>query len=171
MRIYVGFIVILFSFFLLPSFVGASYILPYPSYMPGNKLYKVSKVIEKFEKWWYWGSISHIKYNMKLADKYLVEAKTLFEYKQYLLALEAIRGSDTYVTSVPLFIRQSREEKKDVRELELLYESELRVHKQVIQKLLDELPGQFTWTPEKAEATVLNIHDELSRSLELRSFK
>src|SRR5258706_14601839 len=142
------FVLFCFIYFFVAIPVRAEYVLPYPSYMPGNKLYKVSKIIEIFEKWWYWGSISQTKYYMQLADKYLVEAKTLFEYKQYLLALEALHKSDMYINKVPFFIHKAQGEQKDISELELSYKAELAVQREALQKLVSELPVEFTWTPE-----------------------
>src|SRR5438876_8559854 len=120
MRRVMSYVLCAFILFTPLCTVHADYVLPYPSFMPGNKFYKISKIIETFEKWWYWGSIGQTKYNMQLADKYLVEAKTLFEYKQYFLALKALRQSDAYISKVPLFINQARNEKKDAKGLELV---------------------------------------------------
>jgi len=74
--------------------VRAEYVLPYPSAMPGNKLYRIMRIIDELKKPLYFGSITRYKYHLSLADKYLVEAKTLFEYKQYLLAVDALERSD-----------------------------------------------------------------------------
>src|SRR3989344_6985672 len=75
-------------------FAQSDYVLPYPSQMPGNKFYTINQVIEKVSYFWYFGSFGQFKYNLKKADKYLVEAKTLFEYKQFLLGYQALKKSD-----------------------------------------------------------------------------
>ena len=92
------FLLILFVAF--PSSVFADYTLPYPSYMPGNKLYKASRLFDELQKYWHWGNIASVKYRLKIADKYLVEAKVLFEYKQYVLALDALERSDMHIKSL-----------------------------------------------------------------------
>ena len=92
------FLIILFVFSIIPQplFAEASYVLPYPSAMPGSKFYKLHQLFEKFEKYWYFGNFSNFHYNLKYSDKYLVEAKTLFEYKQYLLAYQALKKSNSF---------------------------------------------------------------------------
>src|SRR3989344_2434627 len=86
--------VIFLLVFVLVSRVEAAYVLPYPSYMPGNKLYTFSRFFDEVGRIWNFGSIASTKYALHLSDKYLVEAKTLFEYQQYLLALDALQRSD-----------------------------------------------------------------------------
>jgi len=75
------------------SLIHAEYVLPYPSYMPGNKIYRVSRVVDKIKKYWYFGNIAQIKYHLALADKYLVEAKTLMEYDQLQMPDKDIKKS------------------------------------------------------------------------------
>lgn len=150
------------------SFVFAAYVLPYPSYMPGNKLYAVSKIADRLESWWYWGAISKTKYHMKLADKYLVESKTLFEYKQYMLAINALRESDEHITQIPAYIALGKSQGKNMTEVELSFSTEKIVHREVLQKLKTELPSTFVWTPEKEVPTTLDIEGLLLRALTLR---
>lgn len=155
--------------FFVSTPVFADYVLPYPSYMPGNKLYTISKILEKAEAFWYWGAIGQTKYHMALADKYLVEAKTLFEYKQYILAVAALRESDRYISKVPFDIAWGGQMGKDMSGFEALYKAEREVHRGVLSGLLTTLPAIFVWTPEKAPATTLHIADLLNTSLRLRS--
>ena len=74
-------------------FAESQYVLPYPSAMPGSFLYKLNLVQEEILRYWYFGDFGQFKYNLGLSDKYLVEAKTLFEYKQYLLAISPSKWS------------------------------------------------------------------------------
>jgi len=83
---------------------ASSYILPYPSYMPGNKLYRISRFIDSISRYWYWGNLSNIKYHQKLSDKYLVEAKVLFDYGQYFLGVEALKRSNEEIKLVRPYI-------------------------------------------------------------------
>jgi hypothetical protein len=146
----------------------ADYVLPYPSYMPGNRLYAASKIAERLKSWWYWGSIGQTKYHMNLADKYLVEAKTLFEYKQYMLAINALRTSDEHIVQVPLYIARGKTEGENMDQFEKLFSSEKNTHLEVLVKLKSELPKTFIWTPEKAIPTTLDIEGLLSRAITLR---
>src|SRR5450759_5012191 len=91
--------IVFFSFLLSlvfshSSLVYADYVLPYPSYMPGSSLYKVSRVVDLLKFYWSWGNIAQIKYHLALSDKYLIEAKTLMEYKQFLLGTDDLRRYD-----------------------------------------------------------------------------
>jgi len=134
-------------FFALRVVVYADYLLPYPSYMPGNTLYKVSRIIDELKKYWFWGNIASSKYHQGLSDKYLVEAKTLFEYKQYPLALDALARSDEHF------------QKKE----------SAGVHRELLLKLLNELPQTYIWQEERQEPVTLAIGDALHRSIQIRN--
>ncbi len=144
----------LFIFFLSVAVPArADYVLPYPSYMPGNKLYRITRIIDVLENYWYFGNIAQQKYHSKLADKYLVEAKTLFEYKQYLLAVDALMRSDAQFRQLPKNAAVREEAKKHIETLE---------------ELIQTVPPQFSWSPEKAAATQLKLKDLLTASITLR---
>ena len=134
----VGFLLLVALAF--PSRVRAEYVLPYPSYLPGNKLYHLSRFWDATKKWWYFGSISSLKYHLQLADKYLVEAKTLFEYKQYLLGRDALLRSNSQFQILPKFITDAAIEGKDIKIWQNLVEEAGAKHIDVMEKLLRELP-------------------------------
>lgn len=142
--------------------VRAEYVLPYPSYMPGNKFYRVSRFIDRIKKPFYFGNISSYKYHLSLADKYLVEAKTLFEYKQYLLAIDALTRSDAEF---------AKAENKDVRNFETQLQEAAVAHQMVLKRLQEELPEQFLWTPEKDNPTSLPLKDLINTSITLRTLR
>ncbi len=152
----------------IPQIVRADYMLPYPSYMPGNKLYTVSKIVDALNGWWHWGSIGQLKYHMNLADKYLVEAKTLFEYKQYVLALDALARSDKHIALVPRYIELINNEQKESNNFESLFREELDVHARTLSNLQSTLPKEFIWTPEKKPAQTLPLFEILSSAMQLR---
>ncbi len=85
----IGLVSILFfllSLFLpLSSFAQSDYVLPYPSSMPGSIYYKLHLAWESVIEYWNFGDFGQFIYNLKQFNKYVVEAKTLFEYIQYLL--------------------------------------------------------------------------------------
>ncbi len=160
---------LLATFYLLPvGSVFADYVLPYPSYMPGNKMYTVSRMIDKIKKYWYWGSIGGMKYHLSLSDKYLVEAKTLFEYKQYLLAADALLRSNKEFQEVPRFLVQAKDEGKDTSVLEQTVKDAGNVHISVLEVLKAQLPAEFTWTPEKTAPTILPISTLIDTSIKIR---
>ena len=98
MKNFIG-IFILFSLILLypqQAFAKSDYVLPYPSLMPGSKLYILQEIKNTVLQYWYFGNFGQFTYALKQSDKFLVEAKTLFEYDQYLLADEALKKSDYF---------------------------------------------------------------------------
>ncbi len=157
-----------YSLLLFVPPVRADYVLPYPSYMPGNKLYRVSRVLDSLKRYWYFGSIASFRYHLGLADKYLVEAKTLFEYKQYALAVDALKRSDVHVTLLPTYHKRAVQEGKDVSLLTVKLQDAMAVHGEVINRLIIELPEEFHWTPEKEEPTLLPIRKILAESIAIR---
>ncbi len=162
------YILLLFVFFIPFTFVRAEYVLPYPGVMPGNKIYKVSRIIDKFQYYWHWGSIARTRYYMGISDKYLVEAKTLFEYKQYLLAVDALNRSNLAWVQISPSIRSADNEGKDVAYMKHEFNDEAVIHQQVITNLATQLPEKFTWSPEKGQSTELQLKQLLETSISLR---
>lgn len=154
-------------FFITPL-VHAEYVLPYPSVMPGSKAYILSKVFDRAKNYWSFGSIAQSKYHMALADKYLVQAKTLFEYKQYLLALAALNMSDSEITKLPSFVSDGRSEKKDMSLISTVMREEMLVHENLLVRLKTDVPETFIWSPERVASSMLPIHAKIDASVELR---
>jgi len=164
-------IIIIISFIILSFFVishssqiQASYVLSYPSFMPGNKLYKISRIVDQLNNWWYFGNIAQIKYHLGLSDKYLVEAKTLFEYKQYLLGVDALKRSTKQFQTLPLFVKQGISENKNMNSLISTISEAVVIHRSVLQEMKISCPEIFEWVPEKRAATELKLHDELDKA-------
>lgn len=103
-----------------------------------------------------------------MADKYLVEAKTLFEYKQYLLAFDALERSDNEIVTLSRQVQRGIEEKKNMSRIVSSIKEEMLAHEMVLTKLQEEMPPVFTWTPEREASTVLVIYDRLMESIKLR---
>ena len=163
-------IALLFLIFFPPHvFAESDYVLPYPSSMPGNKLYLVEQLKDKFMQYWYFGNFGQCVYNLGQADKYLVEAKTLFEYKQYLLANQALQKSDYYFQRAPFFLENARKENKNISVQKTVFHDAARKHIEVLQKAESELPENFIWTPEKSSPTALHIKQIISKSIKIRT--
>lgn len=159
---------LLFSNFPRSLAAESSYVLPYPSAMPGSKIYKANLLWEQISRYWYFGNFGQFRYNFKFSDKYLVEAKTLFEYKQYLLAYKALKKSDNYFQNINQnLINAQKENKNIVQEQKLLKEGALK-HIDELSLIKKRTPENFTWRPEKSAPTILNIHDEINNSIEVR---
>lgn len=145
------YILLFFVYFAFVSQIFA-YTLPYPSYMPGHKFYKISRLLDKAKSWWYWGTLGQRKYHSALSDKYLVEAKTLFEYQQYLLAVDALKRSNEHLMLISL---RSNEQ--------------MKAHVDILYQLKQILPREFLWRPEKQEPTYLPLHQILDESIAIRN--
>lgn len=148
--------------------VHASYMLPYPSYMPGNKLYRLSRILDRVKLSWSWGSIAKAKAYMSVSDKYLVEAKTLFEYKQYLLGADALKRSNTAFEQVPIHIHRGRSERKDMSGVVTQVIESMAVHTQILSDMEKEVPREFVWTPEKTSATNLRLSEYIKGAIKIR---
>jgi len=148
--------------------VHASYVLPYPSYMPGNKMYTLSRVFDRLNNWWYFGSIAQIKYHLKLSDKYLVESETLFEYQQYLLAIDALGRSDEEFLKIPEHIQKAFQEGKDVSYLTEMSRAAALKHMEVLDGISEITPESFLWVPEKSASTQLDVRSHILDSLNIR---
>lgn len=155
------YIILNILYIVLPYPIHAAYVLPYPSYMPGNKLYSVSRMIDAMKKYWYFGAISQVKYHLELSDKYLVEAKTLFEYKQYLLATDALLRSTEAFQALESDIKRAVDQHKDMRVFVGEIEDAGSAHQEVLLNLKSSTPETFRWTPEKASASDLFLSEEL----------
>lgn len=149
-----------------PTF--ASYMLPYPSVMPGNKIYKVMKLVDSAKKYWYWGSIASASYHRELADKFLVEAKTLMEYQQYLLGVDALRRSDEQVQQILPYIKRGKSEGKDMSLQQQKVIEQMIEHERVIVLMKSSVPSETVWTPEKTAATALPLHALLQNAYDIR---
>lgn len=163
-----GLLVCIITFFIPFFSVHADYVLPYPSFMPGNKMYRISRFIDASKQWWHWGSIASIKYHLGLADKYLVEAKTLFEYKQFLLGLDALKRSDVQVQKILPFMGRAQKEGKSMSEFKKTIHDAMGEHQQVLSNIQRIVPETFFWQPEKQPGTNLLLHKRLMESHSLR---
>ncbi len=161
---------LLFFSFLFPyeAIAASSYVLPYPSSMPGSKFYMLSKLSEKASRYWYFGNLGQFAYNLKEADKYLVQAKTLFEYNQYLLAVSALHKSDEYFSLTPTFLNRAKKENKDVSDKEKILQSAAEKHIEVLKSLENVLPETFLWEPEKSQPQDLPIRNDIQTAIKIR---
>lgn len=161
-------LLLLFEIFTVRVFAQSSYVLPYPSFMPGSPFYKINLVKEEILKYWHFGNFSHFKYNLKQSDKYLVEAKTLFEYKQYLLAVNALEKSDFHFSKTkPSLLNAKREGKNISQNRNILHEASLK-HVEVLLKIEREIPETFVWQPEKKKPTTLYLSKEIREAIDIR---
>lgn len=167
-------VVLLFSFsvyfFVAPNiFAQSSYVLPYPSTMPGGISYKLHLFWEDIQKYWSFGSLAQFHYNLSQSDKYLVEAKTLFEYKQYLLAVSALKKSNDYFQKSIPYLHKAQKEGKDVSFQQSLVEKASDKHKEVLGSIDKEVPAVVMWEPEKQQSTKLFLHDLIQDAIQTRN--
>lgn len=164
-------VILICLFFILspyPIFAQSTYVLPYPSSMPGSIYYKLNLLQEKLEAVWYFGNFGQFTYNLKYADRYLVEAKTLFEYKQYLLADKALSKSNMYFQQTSISLANAEGERKDTSEKQALLQQAALKHSEILEKLKQELPESFDWQPEKEEGIRLNLYNNVEKAIDIR---
>lgn len=161
-------IYLLIAVFPRDIFAQSRYVLPYPSSMPGSIFYKPRIVWETIMRYWHFGNFGQFEYSLKQSDKYLVEAKTLFEYKQFLLGYEALIKSDSYFLQVPSHLELAKEENKDIEDKKNILKSAVLKHIETLYRLKNEVPKTFEWAPEKSSPTTLNLEKAISESIEIR---
>ncbi len=167
-------ILFFFIFILLNSQVFAAsaeksnYVLPYPGMMPGNKLYRIYEIYDLLRKYYSFGDFSQFKYNLSMADKYLVEAKTLFEYKQYLLGYKALKNSDSYFKKVKPTLDSAHYHGKEVTDKSTLLKQAANKHTEELSKMRRDLPESFEWKPEKSTSTGLELWKAIDSSIKIR---
>lgn len=167
---YIFILLLLLELFTVKVFAQSDYVLPYPSSMPGNFLYKPKLFIEYVSRHWYFGNFGQFKYNLKESDKYLVEAKTLFEYGQYLRAdTISLKISDEYFKRTLPFLIKAKNEDKDIKQNRRILEKAAEKHIKVLKKLLKELPQEFMWKPEKGKSTIIFIRRDIEQSISIRA--
>ena len=165
-----GLFIIIFLSLLLPVKVYAqsSYVLPYPSTMPGNISYKIHLVYEEVSKSWYFGDFGKFKYNLKYANKYLAESKTLFEYRQYLLGYKALGKSNYYFIKIHSSLVNAKKNGKNTQDKEAILFQAAEKHIEVLSKLAKELPKKIIWKPEKEKESILDLEKEIHNAISIR---
>ena len=148
--------------------VQSQYVLPYPGVMPGNKLYRIYETYDLLRKYYSFGDFSQFKYNLSMSDKYLVEAKTLFEYRQYLLGLKALQNSDAYFKKVKPTLDSAKAHGKLVADKVNLLKQASDKHTEELLKMKSDLPKTFEWKPEKSGSTNLKLWESIDLSLKIR---
>lgn len=150
------------------SFAESDYVLLYPSSMPGSKFYQIRLIWDEVKKYWYFGSFGQFEYNLKQSDKYLVEAKTLFEYKQYLLGYKALKRSNDYFMKVNPYLNKARIENKNISQRQNMLKEAALKHIEVLKKTKQDVPEAFVWQPEKLSSTMLNLKKSIEESIKIR---
>jgi uncharacterized protein (UPF0332 family) len=146
------------------------YVLPYPSYMPGNPLYLVRQLLERAQEYWYFGDIAKVKYHMKMADKYLVEAKTLFEYGQLRLAIDSLHKSNYHFSSAVLYERDVIFDKKDNGEQKQELKEAGEKHADLIKELDSKLPDEIEWQEEKKQKEEISLSMLFKEAMVIRDY-
>lgn len=165
---WLSYMLLIFVFIVPVSYAESSYVLPYPSFMPGSPFYKLNLIKEEILKYWYFGNFAQFEYNLKQSDKYLIEAKTLFAYKQYLLGYQALKNSDRYFQRTLPYLLRAKNEGKDIIKKQNELKAAALKHIEMLGLIKQQIPRQFVWRPEKSPPTTLNLHDEIENSIKAR---
>lgn len=166
--IYLFIVVLLFFLFSKTVLAESNYVLPYPSNMPGSLAYDFHLIFEQISKYWYFGDFGQFNYNLKMTDKYLVEAKILFEYKQYLLAHRALKKSDLYFLNIKRSLLKAEKENKNIINKRFILKEASRKHIEILEKIDSNTPDIFIWEPEKALPTTLHLKKAIEDSVNIR---
>lgn len=169
-NLYVGISFILFLFLILTqnAFAQSAYVLPYPSFMPGSRWYIIQEVMDEVKKYWYFGSFSQFKYHLSQSDKYLVEAKILFEYRQYLLGYQSLQKSNQHFKTIELILKKAEQEKKQTSEKRQVLRMATLKHIETLNSFSSFLPETFDWEPEKESSKILQLRELLDTSIRSR---
>jgi hypothetical protein len=146
----------------------SSYVLPYPSNMPGSVFYKLDLLHEIVSKFWHFGDFGQFEYNLKLSDKYLVEAKTLFDYRQYFLGNKALLKSNFYFSNSGPNLLRAKKNGKDISEKKEILRSASDKHIEELSKIKKSVPKSFVWHAEKLDPVNLSLENELINSIKIR---
>ena len=103
-----------------------------------------------------------------MSDKHLVEAKTLFEYKQYALGVRALEKSNSEVVQISPLLSRLIEEKKSNPEIIENVDEEMRSHVGVLARMFSETPDSIEWTEERQAPRVINLNDFHTIAIQLR---
>lgn len=161
-------ITFLLLFSALPVSAQTDYVLPYPSLMPGSLFYKAHLVWEEVMRYWYFGDFGQFSYNLKQADKYLVEAKTLFEYKQYLLGMGALKKSDSYFAKVQPHLLKAQERGKNISAKQQILKHAVHKHTEVLIKMKENQPRSLVWSEEKKKPVVFYLKQAIEEAVAMR---
>lgn len=172
-------LLVLISLSLLVCFPGSSlasnesgaksaYVLPYPGVMPGSKIYSVSEIFDNFKLLYTFGDYARFKYYLGQSDKYLVEAKTLFEYGQFLHAQNSLEKSNINYRQIEPILNRAKTNGRNTSEKDELFRSGSQKHIEVLQTLKNEVPENFLWEDEKASPRNIKIHDLIDETLKIR---
>ena len=154
--------------FASPTFAESDYVLPYPSSMPGGLSYKFHLIYESISKYWYFGDFGQFNYNLKMADKYLVEAKILFDYKQYLLAVKSLQRSDYYFINILPSIARAESKGKNINQKKIILKEAAEKHIEVLENVEKNIPETFIWRPEKSQPTILYLKKTILDAISVR---
>lgn len=149
----------------------SDYVLPYPSSMPGSFAYKLENFKERVSKYYYYGDIGRYRYNTFYSDKYLVEAITLFNYKQYFLGYESLQKSNEYFKNISLSLNSANKHDKHTSNFINSYKSESDKHIEELEKLKLIVPFNYNWQAENEKANLLKLHALIDRSIAIRKEK
>jgi hypothetical protein len=151
-----------------PSLAVSTYVLPYPGIMPGNKLYQLNLIKDTLQGYLVFGDFAQFKYNLHQSDNYLVEAKTLFEYNQYPLAMRALVKSNEYFLKLSLNLSSAKKNGKNIKEKEKIFKDARLKHTEILEKLLLIAPESFIWQDERMPSVNLNIKRKIGNAIKIR---
>ena len=157
-----AFIVVMIGVFILHTSVYAvEYSLPRSSFLPGQLLYRISRNLDRVRAWFVWTPTAAVRYHLSLADKYLVEAETLFQNKRYPYAMDALERSNLEFERIPGFLTKTEADGANTELLKDRVRTAADAHVTVLISLEPEVPEVDAWTDENGEFTEVRIREQL----------
>lgn len=161
-------IVFLFLFYPLKTYSSSDYVLPYPGFMPGSSFYPIFEYADLVKGFFAFGDFASFSYSLSQSDKYLVEAKVLFEYNQYPLAIKSLKKSDQYLIAAKSSLSNAKTNRKNISQKHMQLRSAEQKHTEVLDSILPKVPKIFTWEDEKKDPVLLQLESEILKSIEIR---
>ena len=164
-------VAILFAVFLACSVPVAAtdYSLPESTVLPDQKLlYRISRNLDRVSSWYTWGDVAAVKRHLRLADKYLVEAKLLFKKRNFLYAIDALERSNLEFERIPRSIEHAILSGKDIISLRTDVQDAAKAHVAVLGVLSEQVPEVLVLTPADEESEQFEIREQLFISAGIR---
>jgi hypothetical protein len=147
---------------------AADYNLPVKPILPGHPLYRISRNLDRVRSWFLWGDIAKATYRLTLADKYLAEAKTLFELKQFPFAVDALERSNLEFERIPGFLENDVRDGRDIGAMRDKVKASSRAHVTILDALEPMVPEVYVWTEDDGEPIQLEIREQILLSVGIR---
>lgn len=142
---------------------GVVYDLPYPGILPDNPLYSIKAFRDKLQEFFTRDNLKKADLYLHLSDKRAAMAQLLSKKGKHQLAITTLSKGEKYFLKIPQLLIDSK--KQGVRpsdELVLQLKQANAKHKEVVEKIMKEVPQGNT----EAVAAILQYNQDIKKQLE-----